>query len=399
MPKFQGSKNYAHGSESCLGVLITNLGTPQAPTASEVRKYLAEFLWDSRVVEIPRPIWWLILHGIILRTRPSKSAEAYEKVWTEEGSPLLVISKQQREALQIALDKKFPGPVKVELAMRYGQPSVASALENLKAQGARRILLFPLYPQYSASTTASTFDAVAKVFMKQRWMPELRMVNNYGSDEGFINACAQQIQQHWKQHPRNQKLVFSFHGLPKRNLMLGDPYHCECHETARMITEKLNLTEDEWMLTFQSRFGKAEWLQPYTIKTMEQLPNQGTKSVDVFCPGFSADCLETIEEINMQNQEVFMEAGGEAFNYIPALNAEAAHIDFVLEDDLHVADLLDLSHIPTGGIGWVIVNNVPVGSGLHRTDAHHPTHVILGLVELSLHNAGVSPFLVHSLYP
>ncbi len=327
MPKFQGEKNYVHGSNSCLGILVTNLGTPEAPTPRAVRKYLAEFLWDPRVVEIPRPVWWLILHGIILRTRPSKSAEAYEKVWMEEGSPLLVISQQQRDALQVELDKKFSGPVKVELAMRYGQPSIASALEKLKAHGARRILLFPLYPQYSASTTASTFDAIAKVFLKQRWMPELRMVNNYAADAGFIKACAQQIENHWQKNQRNQKLIFSFHGLPKRNLMQGDPYHCQCHETARLITEELNLKEDEWMLTFQSRFGKAEWLQPYTIKTMETLPKDGVKSVDVFCPGFSADCLETIEEINMQNKEVFLDAGGEAFNYIPALNAEAAHID------------------------------------------------------------------------
>jgi ferrochelatase len=327
MPKFKSTKNYAHGSESCLGVLITNLGTPEAPTTRAVRKYLAEFLWDPRVVEIPRPIWWLILHGIILRTRPSQSAEAYEKVWTENGSPLLEIGVKQKEALQVKLAKLCLGPVKVELAMRYGKPTIASALESLKAQGARRVVLLPMYPQYSATTTASTFDAVAKVFTKQRWMPELRVINNYGADEGYINACVQRIQTHWQQHQRKQKLIFSFHGLPKRNLMQGDPYHCECHETARLITEKLKLNEDEWQLTFQSRFGKAEWLQPYMIQRMEELPKEGVKSVDVFCPGFSADCLETLEEISMQNCEVFMEAGGEAFSYIPALNDEPAHID------------------------------------------------------------------------
>ena len=326
MPKFNGVKNYVHGSDSCLGVLITNLGTPGACTTSAVRKYLAEFLWDSRVVEIPRPIWWLILHGIILRTRPSKSAEAYEKVWTDEGSPMLVIAKQQREALQLELEKQFTGPVKVELAMRYGNPSIASGLESLKQQGARRLLLFPLYPQYSATTTASTFDAVAKEFMRQRWMPELRMINNYGADEGYINACVQQIKKFWQQHQRNQKLIFSFHGLPKRNLMQGDPYHCECHETARLIAEELNLQDDEWMLTFQSRFCKAEWLKPYTMQTLQELPGQGIKTIDVFCPGFSADCLETLEEISMQNGEAFAEAGGEKLSYIPALNTESAHI-------------------------------------------------------------------------
>jgi len=327
MPKFQGSKNYAHASDTCLGVLITNLGTPEAPTPRAIRKYLAEFLWDPRVVEIPRPIWWLILHGIILRTRPRAKSGDYEKIWTDEGSPLLVISKQQREALQTKLSNLCSGPVKVELAMRYGQPSIASALENLKAQGARRILLFPLYPQYSASTTASTFDAVANEFMQQRWMPELRIVINYGADESYINACATQIQKHWDSHSQSQKLIFSFHGLPKRNLELGDPYHCECHQTARLIAEKLNLNESQWQLTFQSRFGKAEWMQPYTIKTMEELPGEGVKSIDVFCPGFSADCIETLEEISLENRDVFLQAGGEAFSYIPALNAEAAHID------------------------------------------------------------------------
>lgn len=327
MPKFQGNEYYAHGSDTCLGVLITNLGTPEAPTPRAIRKYLAEFLWDPRVVEIPRPIWWLILHGIILRTRPRAKSGDYKKVWTDEGSPLLVISKQQRDALQIKLSELLPGPVKVELAMRYGKPSISSALENLKTQGARRILLFPLYPQYSASTTASTFDAVAKVFMKHRWMPELRMINNYGSDEGYINACVTQIQNHWEKNSQSQKLVFSFHGLPKRNLELGDPYHCECHQTARLIAEKLNLKESQWKLTFQSRFGRAEWMQPYTIKTMEELPGEGVKSIDVFCPGFSADCIETLEEISLENRDVFMKAGGESFSYIPALNAEMAHID------------------------------------------------------------------------
>lgn len=327
MPKFEGKENYQHGSDSCLGILITNLGTPEAPTPKAIRKYLAEFLWDPRVVEIPRPIWWLILNGIILNTRPRAKTADYKKVWMEEGSPLLVIGKQQRDALQAVLEKKFNGPVKVELAMRYGQPSIQSGLEKLKQQNAKRVLVFPLYPQYSASTTASTFDAVAKEFMQQRWMPELRMINNYGADEGYINACATQIKNHWEAHSQSQKLIFSFHGLPKRNLELGDPYHCECHQTARLIAEKLNLQEPQWRLTFQSRFGKAEWMQPYTIKTMEELPGEGVKSIDVFCPGFSADCIETLEEISLENRDVFLAAGGESFSYIPALNSEAVHIE------------------------------------------------------------------------
>ncbi len=327
MPKFQGQSDYIHASDTCLGVLITNLGTPEEASTQAIRKYLAEFLWDPRVVEIPRPLWWLILHGIVLRTRPSKKAEDYKKIWTEQGSPLLVISKQQRAALQLALDKVVPGPIQVELAMRYGKPSIQSGLNRLKKVNARRILVLPLYPQYSASTTASTFDAVAKELMQQRWTPELRMINNYGADEGYINACAMQIQNHWQQHERSQRLIFSFHGLPKRNLLQGDPYHCECHQTARLIAKKLNLKNEEWQLTFQSRFGKAEWLQPYTIKTMAKLPSEGIKSIDVFCPGFSADCIETLEEISIENRDVFLQSGGESFNYIPALNVEPAHIE------------------------------------------------------------------------
>ena len=246
MPIFQGNQDYAHDSNSCLGVLITNLGTPDAPTTSAVRKYLAEFLWDPRVVEIPRPIWWLILHGFVLRTRPSKSVHAYEKVWTEEGSPLLVISKQQCVALQSELGKNYSGNIKVELAMRYGQPSIRSALDVLRSHHVTRLLVLPLYPQYSASTTASTFDAIAEYFMKLRWLPEMRMVNHYGSEPAYIDACAQQLQNFWQLNKRSQKLLFSFHGLPMRYLLQGDPYHCECHQTARLIAEKLNLKDEEW---------------------------------------------------------------------------------------------------------------------------------------------------------
>ena len=331
MPKFQNTPNYVHGSDEQIGVLITNLGTPSAPTASAIRKYLAEFLWDPRVVEIPRPIWWLILHGIVLRTRPNVKAEDYKNIWTDEGSPLLVIGNQQRDALQAAINKSNNQSVIVELAMRYGQPSIASVLHKFKQKRVRRILIFPLYPQYSASTTASTFDAVANELMQQRWMPEIRMINSYASDDGYIAACADQIQKHWSNNKKSQKLIFSFHGLPKRNLKLGDPYHCECHQTARLIAEKLKLNEDEWKLTFQSRFGRAEWLQPYTIKTMEMLPKEGVKTIDVFCPGFSADCIETLEEINIENRKVFLENGGESFNYISALNSEPSHIDALLK--------------------------------------------------------------------
>ncbi len=331
MPNYKGKQDYTHGSDTCLGVLITNLGTPAAPTASAVRKYLAEFLWDPRVIEIPRVLWWLILNAIILPTRPSKSAKAYAKVWTDEGSPLLVISKKQCAALQTALDKACSGKIKVELAMRYGQPSIQSAINTLQEHNARRILALPLYPQYSASTTASTFDAIAKYFKQLRWLPELRMVNHYGSEPEYIDACVEQIQTYWQKHQRSQKLLFSFHGLPKRNLLLGDPYHCECHQTARLVAETLALKDDQWEITFQSRFGKAEWLQPYTDKRLSLLPSEGITSIDVFCPGFSADCIETLEEIDMQNHEIFLQNGGQSFNYIPALNAEPAHIQALVK--------------------------------------------------------------------
>lgn len=331
MPKFNGEPDYTHGSEPCLGVLITNLGTPTAPTTKAVRKYLAEFLWDPRVVEIPRPLWWLILHGIILPTYSSKSAKAYAKVWTDEGSPLLVISKKQRSALQIALDGTLPGKVRVELAMRYGEPSIPTALNALRASHARRILVLPLYPQYSASTTASTFDAIAQEFKHLRWLPELRMVNQYAAQPEYIDTCVEQIQTHWQKKQRSQKLLFSFHGLPKRNLLLGDPYHCECQLSARLIAEKLALKETEWEIAFQSRFGKAEWLQPYTVQRLSTLPSEGIKSIDVFCPGFSADCLETLEEMDIQNHKIFLQNGGESFNYIPALNAEPSHIEALVK--------------------------------------------------------------------
>ncbi|MCY4642388.1 MAG: ferrochelatase [Gammaproteobacteria bacterium] len=331
MSKFKGKRDHVHGGDICLGVLIVNLGTPDAPTVRAIRKYLAEFLWDSRVVELPRALWWVLLHAVVLRLRPRQKAEAYAKIWTDEGSPLLAISKKQESALQEALEKSCAGRVKVVLAMRYGQLSIASALQALEENNARRILVLPLYPQYSASTTASTFDAIAKEFARLRWLPEIRMVNNYGAEPEYIDACAVQIRSHWEHHPRSQKLLFSFHGLPKRNLVQGDPYHCECQQTARLIAERLELKDEEWLLTFQSRFGIAEWLQPYTSDTLKKLPAKGIKSVDVFCPGFSADCIETLEEIDMQNHEIFLRSGGESFNYIPALNDESVHIQALTE--------------------------------------------------------------------
>ncbi len=323
---FIGESDYAHGGSDAMGVLLVNLGTPDAPTAAAVRRYLAEFLWDPRVVEIPRPLWWLILHGVILRTRPARSAKLYEQVWQKDGSPLLAIGQRQTQALRELLQQRVKGPVQVELAMRYGNPSIAAGLAKLRAAHVRRLLVLPLYPQYSATTTASTFDAVVRVLKTWRRIPELRCINQYHDDPAYVQALANSIREAWAQHGVPEKLLFSFHGIPKRNLLLGDPYHCQCQKTARRVAEQLSLTPEQWQITFQSRFGRAEWLKPYTLQTLAELARKGVKHVHVVCPGFSADCLETLQEIDGENRHAFMKAGGEVFHYIPALNERADHL-------------------------------------------------------------------------
>ena len=311
---------------SDIGVLLTNLGTPTAPTVKAVRRYLAEFLWDKRVVDIPRPIWWLILNGFILRFRPRRSAHSYQKIWLPDGSPLLVYSKKQAAGLQQRLSDQFKTPIKVVLAMRYNTPSIEQSLLELHNSGVKRLLILPLYPQYSSTTTGSTFDAIAKQFAQWKHIPELRMVNHYADDSAYIDALVQSIQQHWESKQRSQHLLFSFHGIPKRLTKQGDPYESHCRLTTQLIVDKLGLHEKDYSLVFQSRFGKEEWLNPYCDKTLQALPQQGIKSVDVICPGFAADCLETLEEIAIQNQALFKKAGGEQFNYIPALNDSTAHL-------------------------------------------------------------------------
>ncbi len=321
------STQFRHDQPITTGVLITNLGTPDAPTAPALRRYLAEFLWDPRIVDsLPRPVWWLVLHGLILRLRPSRSAKSYASVWTDEGSPLLVIAERQLAALRESLAQRLSGPVVVELGMRYGNPSLASAMQKLRDAGARRVLVLPLYPQYSCSTTASTFDAIAAEMAGWRWMPELRFINQYHDETGYIEALAASIRESWEQREQPQKLLFSFHGTPKRFFTEGDPYYCHCQKTARLVAERLGLAEDRWQLTFQSIFGREEWLQPYTIETLRELAGSGVKSVDIVCPGFSADCLETLEEITVENKEAYLKAGGEQFHYIPALNDRPDHI-------------------------------------------------------------------------
>ena len=310
---------YIHGTPNRLGILLINLGTPEAPTPAAVRTYLREFLADPRVVEIPKLIWWPILHGIILRFRPKKSAAKYASIWRKEGSPLRVYTERQTKYLRGYLGERGLQVV-VDYAMRYGQPSIASVWEKLRAQGCDRILVLPLYPQYAGSTTASALDEIARLQLRTRNQPALRTIKHYHDAPGYLNALATHVQTFWQQNGRAEKLVMSFHGVPKRTLMLGDPYHCECHKTARLLAERLGLAKDDYLVTFQSRFGKAEWLQPYTEPTLRKLAQQGLKKVQVICPGFVSDCLETLEEIAREVKRTFMLAGGEEFQYIPCLN-------------------------------------------------------------------------------
>jgi ferrochelatase len=301
------------------------LGTPDAPTASAVRRYLAEFLGDHRVVEIPRLIWMAILHGIILRVRPAKSAAKYASIWTEAGSPLKVWTDKQAKALQDVFDAQGQA-VSVRYAMRYGNPSIASQLDALKTEGFTRVLVVPAYPQYSGTTTASVFDAIYQWGLRTRVLPEFRFINHYHDDAGYIQALAKRVRAHWAAHGQAEKLIMSFHGVPERTLHLGDPYHCECYKTARLLGEALGLNKSQYMVTFQSRFGKAKWLEPYTEPTLIALAQQGVKHVDLICPGFTSDCLETLEEISQEAQEAYLHAGGEVFHYIPCLNDSATWI-------------------------------------------------------------------------
>lgn len=317
------SQEYSAKSEGPIGVLLTNLGTPDAPTSSAVRRYLKQFLSDPRVVEIPKFIWWFILRFLILPFRPKKSAKLYRSIWTEQGSPLLTTLQQQTQHLQLRFADE---DIVIVPAMRYGNPSISAGIHQLRQHNAKRILVFPLYPQYSAATTASTFDAVFDEIKPWRYMPELRTVCDYHDNPLYIDALAKSIEQHWQQQGRGQLLLMSFHGIPERNVKLGDPYHQQCLTTAKLLAQALQLQDDQWMCCFQSRFGPAKWLQPYTDKTLEQLPAKGIKQVDVICPGFSADCLETLEEINETNRELFLEAGGERYQYIPALNDREQHL-------------------------------------------------------------------------
>jgi len=322
------------------GILLVNLGTPDAPTPAAVRRYLKQFLSDPRVVESPRWLWWLVLNGYILRVRPARSASAYRKVWTEQGSPLLLHTMALAAGLERNMSARQSGNVAVQAAMSYGRPSIASALQHMLEQGVRRIVVLPLYPQYSGSTTGSVFTAVTRELSRQRWVPELCFINHYHDVPGYIAAISASIHEAWEANGRGERLLFSFHGIPQRMVDQGDPYLHQCRDTARRVAEALELNEGEWHLSFQSRVGREEWLRPYTDESLQQWGEQGMGKVDVICPGFAVDCLETLEEIAMQNAERFAAAGGGELRYIPCLNSRSDHISFLCRlVEKHIAGL------------------------------------------------------------
>jgi ferrochelatase len=316
---FLASQAFTHGSMPRTAVLLLNLGTPREPTRPAVHRYLRQFLMDRRVVEIPRLLWWLLLHAIILPLRSGASAQRYASVWTPAGSPLLDFSERQHRALTAELQQRG-FDVEVLLAMRYGDPSIPAAMERLRQSGVTRLLVLPLYPQYSATTSASAFDGVMQVLLQTRNLPELRWIRNFHDDPGYIEALRRSVRAYWDANGRPDKLVMSFHGLPRRNLDLGDPYHCECAKTARLLAEALDLGPGEYALSFQSRFGRARWLEPYTVDTLRKLARDGVGRVDVVCPGFAADCLETLEEIAQEARTEFLTGGGREFHLIACLN-------------------------------------------------------------------------------
>ncbi len=310
---------------SHVGVLLVNLGTPDAPTPSAIRRYLREFLSDRRVVELPRAIWLPILYGVILPLRPLKLAHAYQSIWTQDGSPLLAIGRRQCAALQQRLGPQVP----VALGMSYGNPSIAQALRELESRGARGILILPLYPQYSATTTAAVLDAVMAHYRTQRWIPELRSIHSYHGDHRYIEALAASVHAHWAEHGRSEHLLMSFHSIPKQYCDAGDPYFDYCEDTAKRLATALDLTPGQWSVSYQSRVGRAQWLSPYTEERVVELAGSGVRNLDVICPGFSADCLETLEEVSLRYGKDFRQAGGQILRYIPALNAGERHIDLL----------------------------------------------------------------------
>ncbi|RXZ42752.1 ferrochelatase [Crenobacter cavernae] len=317
---------FRHDENARTGVLLINLGTPDAPTAKALRPYLKEFLSDARVIEIPRALWWFVLNGIILNVRPKKSAEKYAAVWSAEGSPLLAHTQKQTKLLKSLLGERGHGDLVVDFAMRYGNPSIEGVIRKMRAQGVDRFVVLPLYPQYAASSSGTALDQVFRTLMKLRNMPEVRTVRHFHDHPGYIAALAGQIRAHWQTHGRPEKLVMSFHGVPRFTLAKGDPYHCECQATGRLLAEALGLSKDDYIVGFQSRFGRAEWLKPYAVDIFRELGRAKTRRIDVVCPGFMSDCLETLEEIAIEGKEIFLTAGGGEYRYLPCLNESPAGI-------------------------------------------------------------------------
>ncbi|GAB4168606.1 MAG: ferrochelatase [Wenzhouxiangellaceae bacterium] len=320
----------AHAHPPRAGVLLANLGTPDAPEAAALRRYLREFLADPRIVDLPRPLWWMLLNLVIAPLRAPRSAEAYRRVWTERGSPLLFHTQDLAQQMNREFERSMP-QVKVYAAMRYGRPGIQEALAQMRDDNVQRLVVLPLYPQYSATTTASVFDRLAHELRSVRWLPEIRLVTHYHYDDAWVEAIADRITSHQAQHGAPDRLLFSFHGIPKKHLLEGDPYFCQCHASARRIAERLGLRPEQWVVAFQSRFGPAEWLKPYTDQTLIRLARSGVRHVQVVCPGFAVDCLETLDEIDRENREVFIDAGGEEYSYIPALNAGVDHARLLTE--------------------------------------------------------------------
>ncbi len=355
MGLFTKEPSFAHGTAPKIGILLINLGSPEAATPAAVRTYLREFLSDPYVVEIPRPIWWLILNLFVLNTRPKASAARYAQVWTKEGSPLKVHTERQANLLRGYLGERLKQPHVVDYAMRYGKPSIASKLETLKAQGCDRILLLPLYPQYSASTTATVFNTAFEIIGRMRNQPAVRTVKHFHDHEGYVKAVAQNISDDRVKNGRGDHLLLSFHGVPRRTLELGDPYHCECLKTGRMIAEQIGLKPEFYTIAFQSRFGRAEWLKPYTTEVISQLAKKKIARVDVVCPGFVSDCLETLEEIAIEAKTGFLNAGGRELHYIPCLNER--------DDWMHALTDIVLKNV----LGW---NNTATPDNLKNSHEH-----------------------------
>ena len=345
--RYISSPDFHRDGAERIGILLVNSGTPASPAPRDVRKFLAGLLGDPRVVELPRALWLPILHGLILPIRPYRSARKYRKIWSKAGSPLLALSEELRTELIGTLAQRMLAPLSIELGMMYGgAPTVPQALTRLRESGAQRILVVPLFPQYCGATTGAAYDQVNAELRRWRWLPELRYVAEYHDYPGYIDSLRASVAQHWEKHGRTQHLLMSFHGIPERYFHKGDPYFCKCQKTARLLADELLMKDNEWSVSFQSRFGKDTWLKPYTSTVLNEMPARGTRSVTVVCPGFAVDCLETLEEIEMENRDVFMAAGGEQFQYVPALNARPEHARFL--SDLIARHCQGWTHVELG---------------------------------------------------